>query len=172
MDLLLNPISLLVRVLGSVGLTLHYVSANLEMPGNWTAPIAGLVKLAVKDSRGLIKFHVNGEFSWKHEPSDSATPQEIWNMNFTTKDRKNTMELKDGGAQVYWNKRKKTSKPTAEYQLGPEYVNLYEWFARLIKDKQSYVDSTTPRIIRMIQFRGTSRSCNNYDIHKKCGSRN
>lgn len=36
MDMFFNPISLLVHVLGSVGMTLHYEVADLEAPGNWT----------------------------------------------------------------------------------------------------------------------------------------
>jgi D-galactose 1-dehydrogenase len=76
MDLLFNPISLLVCAVEEIEMTLDYKSAEQDMTGNWTAPISGKVKLAAKNKYGAIKVYVSGDFSWRYEPTDGS-PQEV-----------------------------------------------------------------------------------------------
>jgi D-galactose 1-dehydrogenase len=170
MDLLFNPLSLLVRVLKDIGLTLHFEKAELETPGNWTAPISGKVTLKVKDGRGNTKFRVRGDFSWRYEPTDGS-PEEVWTMDVKTRSGSKVLKIREGGAQVKFGDKRQTTQPTADYQLLPEYVNLYHWFALLLEKHECYVDSNTPRLIEKILRHGANRTCSDYDIKKRFGNR-
>jgi hypothetical protein len=151
-------------------MTLYFETAELEMPGDWTTPISGKVTLKVKYGRGATKFRVHGDFSWRFEPRDGSF-EEVWTMDVKTRSGAEVLKIREGGAQVKYGNKLKTTDPTADYQLLPEYVNLYRWFGSLLGKGESYVGSTTPRLIERIQRDGSYRTCSNYDIHKKFGNR-
>jgi L-arabinose 1-dehydrogenase len=161
LDILFNPLSLLVYVLPAAP---TFVQATLMRPANWESPIAGNAQL----QSGNTPIHA--EFDWNYRPRNRDGPEEIWNITFTASmpGQRNTttvMRIQDGGAQVYVDNEKLTTEPTAEYMIGPEYVRLYERFFQLIKEGSSYMDSTTPRLVQEILEHGTWTTVKEYDIH-------
>lgn len=143
LEMVFNPLSLLVAVLGR----LEFMSSRLVIPSNWETPISGEFKLVTSSSNKKVS--LTGSFAWDYEPETSGAPEEIWTMTFhaTT----STMHLEDGGSQVYVDGHRITTQPTAEYQLGPEYGNLYRQFSTLIANKACAVDDITPRLLQQIQ---------------------
>lgn len=164
LDMAFNPISLLVKVLPSA-VPLVLEEAALVRPSNWESPIAGTIKMR----SGNILIHA--AFDWRYQ-ANYDEPEEVWTMTFTAHSNKweddnapvRVMRIQDGGAQVYINDKRVTTEPTAEYSIGPEYVNLYETFVQLMNIKACYVDTTTPRLIEEILERATWTISAEYDI--------
>ena len=168
LDILFNPISLLVYVLPNG--PPQFVSANLIRPSNWQSPISGTVSmLSTSSTTGQRSIPIGAEFAWDYEPSLTKTdPEEIWDISFeattTTSSKITTMVIKDGGAQVYIDDDRVTTEPTADYMIGPEYVNLYSRFVHLIQQGESYVDGKTPSLIHEIMEQGKWSVTKEYKI--------
>jgi L-arabinose 1- dehydrogenase len=168
LDILFNPLSLLVYVLPHG--PPQFVSANLTRPSNWQSPISGRVYMLSSASPGQKPISIQAEFAWDYEPSITTTdPEEIWNIAFEatrtiSPEMSSTIVIKDGGAQVYIDNNRVTTQPTAEYRIGPEYVHLYSRFVNLIQRGESYVDGTTPYLINEILEKGDWSVTREYNI--------
>ncbi|KAL3912218.1 MAG: hypothetical protein SGILL_006972, partial [Bacillariaceae sp.] len=146
LDIVFNPLSLLVNVLPSDH-PLVLESAQLRRPTNWVSPLSGIAKIR----SGTIA--ITADFAWDYIPKDDKTPEELWNVTCTATANSgsvstSTMRIQDGGAQVYVDGTRVTTEPTAEYTIGPEYVNLYDMLVKLMNEGNSYIDATTPKLIQ------------------------
>ena len=152
LDILFNPLSLLVHVMTTSDGTdqIQLEEAHLNRPSNWESPISGTASMRAGE------VPIEAFFAWEYIANAATNdPEEIWDIVMTAKAKtdsanSSTMAIKDGGAQVYIDGEKVTTESTADYMIGPEYVNLYEIFVKLMNEGRSYIDATTPRLIQEI----------------------
>jgi len=168
LDMVFNPLSLLVALLGP----LQFQSSSLSVPSNWETPISGHFRLAAptnlsqseNQGKKSKSVPVTGDFAWNYEPTKPGEPEEIWTIDFHSSINSSTLSLQDGGSQVFVDGRRTTTQSTASYPLEPEYENLYQQFSKLIENQASAIDDVTPRLLEEIQSGARLTPSPAYDI--------
>ena len=124
----INALSIVTKIMPE---PIFVESAVIEVPSNKATPIAAQIKFKHADSGTS---DMSAEFDWRQ------TGEQTWQIEIETKDGM-SLFLKRGGSILEVNGKHVMEAPLEEYEL------IYERFAGLLKNGESFTDITPLQLI-------------------------